>query len=950
MDKFNHKEIEEKWRKKWENSQIYSVKSKNKDNEYVLVEFPYPSGNLHVGHWYAFAVTDIYARYRKMLGKNVLFPIGFDAFGLPAENAAIKNKVNPRDWTYSNMEIMERQLRNMGAMFDWDRKIATCDPRYYKWTQWLFIQFLNSGLAYQKRGEVNWCPSCKTVLANEQVVAGKCERCESDIEKKEMTEWKLKITDYAEKLLDGLDKLDWPSHIKEAQRNWIGKSVGTHFEFPIKVSGQVRDGVDGKIKVFTTRPDTYFGITYLVLAPENKIIDEFRDKISNWKEIEDYRRRTGQKTELQRISEAKEKTGVKIEGLSCIHPGTEKEIPVFISDYVIASYGTGAVMAVPAHDERDYEFAQKFGIEIKKVIKPHCVDKLNPPLNDKKTVERDAILAVLKNPKTDKYLTLRWKKQDWHTFITGGIDEGEDPIEGAKREILEETGYKNVKFKKYLGGPTRTEFFAAHKDENRIANMHVLLFELLDEEMESISEDEKEIHEIEWIERKDITEDMRHAEISIILNSIDTEKESAFEDYGILFNSKKYDNLDSKEGGRQITKDFGKETTNYKIRDWSVSRQRYWGCPIPVIHCEKCGVIPEEESNLPIELPELDDFTPSDDGKSPLAKAEKWVKTKCPKCGEDASRETDTLDTFIDSSWYFMRYLDPKNEQVFCSKEEQENWMPVNMYSGGSEHTTMHLLYSRFFQKVLFDLKLVTEDEPYTKRNNRGLILGPDGNKMSKSKGNVIDPDELVERLGADTVRAYLAFIGPYNEAGSYPWDPNGVVGTRRFIERIIDLKQKISKRDSDQVLNLLHKTIKGVSEDYESMKFNTGISKLMILSNLLEKEEFSEDTYKKMIQMFSPVAPYACEEMWSQFENDFIHNSKWPEYEEKYATDKEVQIIIQVNGKFRQRLKIEADLEDSDVKTKVKNSVEMKKWLSGKKIKKVIYVKNRLINFVIEE
>lgn len=800
MNKYNHKEIENKWSKFWQDNNTYKVKDNGKENEYVLVEFPYPSGNLHVGHWYAFAVTDIYARYRKMLGKNVLFPIGFDAFGLPAENAAIKNNINPKDWTYSNMETMEKQLKSMGTMFDWDRKVITCDPDYYKWTQWLFVQFLNAGLAYQKRGEVNWCPSCKTVLANEQVVAGKCDRCDSDIEKKEMKEWKLKITDYAEKLLEGLEKVNWPEHIKEAQRNWIGKSVGTHFEFPIKTSEQVQADAPSEIKVFTTRADTFFGITYLVLAPENKILDKYKDQISNWDEIEKYRQKASQKTELQRISEAKEKTGIKIEGISVIHPGTKEELPVFVSDYVIASYGTGAVMAVPAHDERDFEFAEKFGLEIKEVV--------------------------------------------------SGAESG--------------TG--------------------------------------------------------------------------------------VFTEYGQLVNSDKYNNLDSKEAIKQITKDFGEQTTNYKIRDWSVSRQRYWGCPIPVIHCSKCGAVPVEEKDLPVRLPDLEDFTPSDEGKSPLAKKDSFVKVKCPKCGEDAERETDTLDTFIDSSWYFMRYLDPNNDKEFCSKSEQENWMPVDMYSGGSEHTTMHLLYSRFFQKVLFDLKLVTTDEPYTKRNNRGLILGPDGNKMSKSKGNVIDPDELVERLGADTVRAYLAFIGPYNEAGSYPWDPNGVVGTRRFIERVIDLKNKISKRDSDAVLNLLHKTIKGVSEDYQAMKFNTGISKLMILSNLLEKDEFSEDTYKKLIQMFAPVAPYVCEEIWSNYSENSIHASVWPEYEEKYAKDDEVQIIIQVNGKFRNRMKMDAGLEDSEVKSKVKNSVEMKKWLSGKKVKKTIYIKNRLVNFVLEE
>jgi leucyl-tRNA synthetase len=795
MEKYNHKEIEKKWREDWKKKSLYKTKNDAKNREYILVEFPYPSGNLHVGHWYAFAVTDIYARYRKMIGKNVLFPIGFDSFGLPAENAAIKNNVNPREWTNSNIATMEKQLESMGAMFDWDRKVATSDPNYYKWTQWLFIQLFNAGLVEKKTTLVNWDPVDKTVLANEQVSAdGIADRSGAKVEKKELEQWSIKITNYAEKLLEGLEGLDWPEHIKEAQKNWIGKSKGAYLTFPILNS-------EKEIKVFTTRPDTTFGITYLVLAPENKIIDEFKDRISNWNEIEEYRKKSGAKTELQRIQEAKEKTGVKIEGLTAKHPALDKELPIFISDYVIASYGTGAVMAVPAHDERDYEFARKFDLPIKEVIK------------------------------------------------------GGNILEGA------------------------------------------------------------------------------------------------YEGHGEIVNSEKYNGMDSKEALSAITEDLGEETTTYKIRDWSVSRQRYWGCPIPVVHCEKCGIVPVDEKDLPVKLPDLDDFTPSDDGKSPLSKKEDWVKTKCPKCGGDCLRETDTLDTFIDSSWYFMRYLDPNNEKEFCSKEKQKNWMPVDFYSGGSEHTTMHLLYSRFFQKALFDLGLVEDSEPYVYRNNRGLILGEDGNKMSKSKGNVIDPDSLVEKLGADTVRAYLAFIGPYNEAGSYPWDPNGVVGTRRFIERVVALGEKVGKSDSEEVIKLLHKTIKGVGEDMQALKFNTAISKMMVLSNLMEKDDFSKETYKILIQLFAPVAPYVCEELWSQQgEKESVHASKWPEFDENKTKDKEIQLVVQVNGKFRQRLKIEAGLADEEVKKTVKNAHEMKKWISGKKIRKTIYIKDRLLNFVVEE
>lgn len=793
MQEYNHKEIEKKWQDIWKKNKIYETKEKQeeKENEYILVEFPYPSGDLHVGHWYAFAVTDIYARYRRMLGKNVLFPIGFDAFGLPAENAAIKNKINPRDWTYSNIKFMEKQLQSMGTMFDWDRKVVTSDPEYYKWTQWIFIQFYKTGLVYKNEINADWCPSCKTVLAKEEVTSGFCDRCGSKIEQKRMQTWNIKITNYAEKLLSGLEGLDWPDPIKEAQKNWIGKSIGTYLSFSI-------NDTDKKIDVFTTRADTYFGITYLVLAPENKLVDELKEKILNWDEIEKYRKKTGSKTELQRISEAKEKTGVKIEGIMAFHPALKKTIPVFISDYVIASYGTGAVMAVPAHDQRDYDFARKFNLRIKEVIS------------------------------------------------------GSNILKGA------------------------------------------------------------------------------------------------FEDFGVLINSEKYNGLKSREAIEEITKDFGKTAINYKMRDWSVSRQRYWGCPIPMIHCEKCGDIPVDEKDLPVELPDVKDYTPSGDGKSPLAKIEKWVKIKCPKCEGEAERETDTLVTFIDSSWYFLRYLDSKNDKEFSSKELQQEWMPVDFYSGGSEHTTRHLLYARFFQKALYDLGMVEHDEPFIKRNNRGLILGPDGNKMSKSKGNVVNPDEYVERLGADTVRGYLAFMGPYNEAGSYPWDPNGVVGVRRFLERVNSLSEKIGDSNSVESLRQLHKTIKGVGEDYQSLKFNTALSKLMILSNVLEKENFSQETYKILIQLLAPIAPHLCEELWEAVgEKNSIHLSKWPQFDIKQMKEDEIDISVQINGKFRFRTKVAKNLTEGEVKEYVSNLAQTKKWLLAKKPQKIIYIAGKIINFL---
>jgi len=608
VKEYNPKEIEPKWQKKWSRDKLYLTQDevKGKDNEYVLVEFAYPSGNLHVGHWYAFSVPDIYARLRRMQGKNLLYPMGFDAFGLPAENAAIKNKLNPREWTFQNIDYMRNQLQSMGASFDWSREVVTASPDYYKWTQWLFLKFLEKGLAYQSETPVNWCPSCKTVLANEQVVAGHCERCDAEVERRNMLQWNLKITDYADRLIDDLGSLDWPHSIKEAQKNWIGRSEGAEIEF--KVVGSKEYGV----RVFTTRPDTILGATYLVLSPEHelvaKLLEETRNKkqetIKNPDEVEKYINETKKKSEMDRIAEGKEKTGIRLEGVTAINPANKEEIPVWIADYVLPHYGTGAIMAVPADDERDREFAEKFNLPI---------------------VE----------------------------------------------------GYTPAGFE-----------------------------------------------------------------------------------------------------------DFGQKTQKYKLRDWVVSRQRYWGCPIPVIHCNKCGIVPVPEKDLPVVLPEATDYLPSDDGQSPLAKVTDWVKVKCPKCDAEARRETDTLDTFIDSSWYFLRYADPKNEKEFASKKLLKKWLPVSFYSGGAEHTTMHLLYSRFFHKVLFDLGLVNETEPYLRRMNRSLIMGPDGQKMSKSRGNVVDPDKEVERSGADTIRIYLAFIGPYNEVNSYPWNPDATVGVRRFLER----------------------------------------------------------------------------------------------------------------------------------------------------------------------
>ena len=714
---YNPKEIEGKWQREWEKAGLYKTSDTvvGKDNFYFLTEFAYPSGNLHLGHWYAFSVPDILARYLRMKGKNVLYPAGFDAFGLPAENAAIKNKRNPREWTLSNIDYMCKQQRSMGASFDWSREVVTCDPAYYKWTQWQFNQFFKKGLAYQGESEVNWCPKDKTVLANEQVVNGLCERCNTPVEKRNMLQWNLKITDYAERLLSDLDDLDWPEPIKEAQRNWIGKSEGVKIKFD-------------DIEIFTTRPDTIFGATFVVV--------------------------TGKED--------------KFTGRYVMNPATKEKIPVWEAEYVMADVGTGAIMAVPADDERDKIFAEKHNLPI-----------------------------------------------------------------------------------------------------------------------------------------------------------IENYEKAGFED-------------------------FGKKVSRYRLHDWVVSRQRYWGVPIPIIHCDRCGAVPVRDGDLPVILPEIEDYLPSGDGKSPLAKVRDWVEVECPNCGDKAERETDTLDTFVDSSWYYLRYLDPHNDQELASKDKMEQWMPINLYSGGSEHTTMHLLYSRFWHKVLFDLELVKDKEPYKKRMNRGLILGPDGQKMSKSKGNVIDPDKEVERLGADTVRMYMAFIGPYNVPGSYPWNLDAAVGIRRFLERIWLIASKDKNDDVIHQKVLMNRTIKKVSEDVEAMKFNTAISSLMVWLNTREKAEegFSKKEFETLLLMLAPFAPHITEELWQALgHKNSIHTEKWPVYDPEKMEREEMNLAVQVDGKVRATLTVLRGQSEDEIRTAALALPAVQKWLGGKEPKKVIVVPKRIVS-----
>ncbi|MBI5147656.1 MAG: leucine--tRNA ligase [Parcubacteria group bacterium] len=867
---YDHRKIEKKAQNAWVKSGIYKVRDKVKrkdlpagrqENFYHLVMFPYPSGNLHIGHWYNFAPADVYARFKRMSGFNVLSPIGFDAFGLPAENAAIKRKIHPRDWTYKNIAFMRKQLKTMGNIYDWSREIITADPGYYKWTQWMFLYLFNRGLVYRKKAPANWCPSCRTVLANEQVVGGQCERCSSAVIQKEIEQWLFKITDYAERLLGDLNDLDWPEKTKAMQRNWIGRSEGANIKFEVKCQ---RLNVKYFLDVFTTRLDTIFGCTYLVIAPENPIIENLKLKIENFDEVVRYIETAKKKTDLMRTDLAKEKTGVELKGIKAFNPFNGEEVPVFVADYVLGHYGTGAVMAVPAHDERDFEFARKFQLPIKQVIcefypEPKC--------------------PILENA----------FEEDGHLVASGAFD-----------------GLSSAEAREKMA---------------------------------------------EWLE---------------------------------------------KNGA-------GQKTVNYKLRDWLVSRQRYWGAPIPLVFCEGCkkqveisnfhpsaggpisksiqnskskipnsfsrgellnpGWIAVLEKSLPVKLPDIKDYLPTDEGRSPLARSEKFVKTKCPKCGGAAKRETDTMDTFVCSSWYYLRYTDPKNLKKFADAKKMKTWLPVKMYVGGAEHSVLHLLYSRFFTKALYDGKFVGFKEPFLSLRHQGTILGSDGQKMSKSRGNVVDPDVLVKEFGVDAVRMHLCFMSEYSQGG--PWNPHGILGVSRFLQRAATLISRSQPGKNGKAAGqaglpagqagdkcpdrLLHQTIKKTGEDIENFKFNTAVSGLMILFNEIENRSYLKIKNRKLIiKLLAPFAPHLAEELWRKFGGKkSVHAEKWPAYDKNKIIEENFVLVVQVDGKMRDSLEAPVGISRDEAEKLTIARGNVKKWLEGKEIAKTIFIPGKLINIV---
>jgi len=963
--KYDFKKIEEKWQKKWEKKDLFSADDKGKNKYYLLFEFPYPSADgLHVGHLRSYTALDIIARKKRMEGKNVLFPIGFDSFGLPTENYAIKVKKQPQEITRQNIKNFTRQLKIMGYSLNWERCVNTSDPKYYRWTQWLFLKLYEAGLVYQKEMPINWCPACKTGLANEEVVGGKCERCGHEVTKKNQKQWLFKITQYADRLIKDLEKVDFLPRIKKQQIDWIGRSEGAEIKFKIQ-SAKSKVNSNNKIqnskqeiKVFTTRPDTLYGVTYMVLSPEHELVAECLPKIANRQEVEKYVKKAKAKSDLER-TESKEKTGVELKGVKAVNPVNQKEVPVFVADYVLMDYGTGAIMAVPAHDQRDYEFAKKYNLPVKNVIEPVTGEKRK---NEEK---RKRIVAVVHDNKNDKLLLLDWgKKYGGYLHVGGGIEKGESTEEAAKREVQEETGYKNIKFIT-TSEKVHHHYIAFNKGKNRNSETIGVYFELLgDEKTEpKLSEVEKGRFKVKWCRVKEadqnITDEMHHYFLDkFIFGKVYTGE-------GLAVNSGKYNGLTTEEFKKKITQwlkknNLGGPAVNYKLRDWIFSRQHYWGEPIPLIHCRKCGVVKVPEKDLPVKLPEVKNYQPTDTGESPLAKISDWVNVKCPVCGGEAKRETDTMPNWAGSNWYFIRYTDPKNEKEFASEKNMKYWLPVDLYNGGMEHTTLHLLYSRFWYKALNDLDLVPQDEPYKKRVSHGMILAEDGRKMSKSFGNVITPEKVTDEFGADALRMYEMFMGPYDQAIN--WSTDGLQGVFRFLDRINkvfinifsnkeDLKEKKSK--------LIHRTIKKVSEDIENMRFNTAISSMMEYFNErdfaskinkheeLEGNEVDMEAIQKFLIILSPFAPHLAEELWEKLgHKDSIFKEKWPQYDPDLIIEKEIEFVVQVNGKVRDRVTVSPDITEEEAREMALNSEKVKKFLKGQP-KKVIFVKGKLINLV---
>ncbi len=917
MSSYDHKAIESKWSKLWKEQKTFKTPDiSEKPKNYTLVMFPYPSGDLHIGHWYNFAPADVYARFMRMTGKEVLNPIGFDAFGLPAENAAIKRNAHPSDWTHSNVKSMLAQLEKMGPSYDWDRTIVTCDPDYYKWTQWCFLKLYEKGMAYKTKAAANWCPVCKSVLANEQAEGGICWRCGSQVEQRMIEQWFFKITEYADRLLEGLDRIQWPEKIKLMQKNWIGKSEGAEVDFQI-------DGTDKHITVFTTRPDTIYGATFLVLAPEQYQVEELTQPDQK-RDVNGYIEQTKRRSELERISDQKKKTGA-FTGSFAVHPLTGKKLPIWIADFVLANYGTGAIMAVPGHDERDYDFGKQFDLPIKFILQPSEVTSL----------------IIEKSVEKELFDELANRGYSINQFSTWG------KIINFSREKAEEFNHLVQTYLK--DGP-----WYVHTD----GIVRVAIFK---DKIIPYSTDEQS-----WKEAREYGESKK-----IIAESLDfTFPEEGFEspftdtENAYLIDSENFSGLSSVDAKKLIVSvleknNKAKAVTKYRLRDWLVSRQRYWGPPLPIIYCDACGIVPVPQDQLPVLLPYDVDYTPQE--TSPLGSSESFVNTTCPKCGGPARRDTDTMDTFVDSSWYFLRYPSSNDAtHPFASAKLSENqedkkadrvnyWLPVDKYIGGAEHAVLHLLYSRFITKFFADCGYLNFDEPFQSLFNQGTILGPDGQKMSKSKGNVINPDDLVEHYGGDTVRVYLCFLGPYDQGGA--WNPSGIEGAARFMRKLHTIiNDRIAQGHSEVIEVALNKLIKKVTYDIPNMKFNTAIAAFMEFTNIVGQEAVTNSQKERLLKLIAPFTPFFAEEMWHTVLNkdQSIHFQDWPTYDESLLVESEVTIAIQVNGKVRDRVTVAAGSNTDTVLLEALKLESIKKFIPQGKSTNPIYIQDKLLNIVV--
>lgn len=962
MRRYNPVEIEKKWQKVWEDNNTYTVdfSDHTKPKYYGFSMLAGITGaGIHVGHGRTFQFSDIKVRAKRQQGYNAYHPIGWDSFGLPVENYAIKIGKTPRVAHDEALVKFKNQLKRLGYSYDWTKEISTADPSYYKWTQWIFNQLFAHNLAYQKQSPQWWCETCQTVLANEQAEGGKCWRCGNKVAKRDLKQWFFKITDYADEILEATDDLDWTEMVKTMQKNWIGRSEGAEVDFKI-------DGSDNSLTVFTTRPDTLFGATFMVIAPEHELAkslatDETRESVDN------YIVEAARKSEIERMNENREKTGV-FTGSYGINPVNGEKVPIWIADYVLAGYGTGAIMAVPAHDERDFEFAKKFNIPVIQVVMPEIIDKTNPPLEGEKNTDRSVVMCLIKHPTEDRYLTLRWNKFDWHNFVMGGIESGEDAKQAAEREIIEETGYNDFKYIETMPLIMNSKFFAAHKLVNRNLNTTVVLFKLNSLNQESTKREEHEDFETEWISASKLSTLHPIAELPYILKWLQGEN-IMFADEGTMINSGKFDGMPSSEAREKIVdwlekEKMGKTKVTFKMRDWLISRQRYWGAPIPIIHCDDCGAVPVPDNQLPVILPVVDDFKPKNGNTSALASVTDWVNVPCPTCGRPAKRETDTMDGYACSSWYFLRYLDPFNDKQAWDPEIENYWGQVDYYNG-ADHAIAHLLYARFWQRFFFKLGLVSHPEPFKRMMYNAYIVASDGSKMSKSKGNTVDPLELMDSgYGADSLRVYEIFIAPYDQEA--PWDTRGVPGTYRFLNRVWTLTQeyieagdiKLDEKANREILAVAHKTAKKVTEDIENEKFNTCISAMMEAVNNYYKFKVDfgigksvawDYAIESLLQVLSPFAPHITEELWAQIgHNDTIHVDHWPKWDEKYMTNEMATVVIQVNSKVRAKIEVSKDISEDDIKRLAQTEDNVIKYLEGKTPTKIIYIPGKLINIVV--